>query len=516
MVSVYSGSDAPTYLDRAGQELLAEARATWARLGLPDTSVVAWGTDTFVLPWVGDAILGTLAVALGLAGADADIEGAGLVLPGTTSDQAFAAFAALDAQVPPDAVELARRVENREIDKWDWVLDDDLSASAYAARRLDVLGAQNVVARVVASRPRSGVAAPSTPDPPAPPIVVTRLDLLAESTEPENSTTPRSPVPPPLPTPPDPSSIAQLATGSFAAIDFETARPERASACAVSVALVNDGRLGESKTWLIQPVGNEYGSFNTMVHGLGPDDTADAPAFGDVWPLVLDFLADRLVVAHYAPFDLGVLRGELARSQLEWPHLTVACSMVLARRTWPGLASYSLPLLADFLDMPPFRHHDPSQDAIAAAEVVRRVLAATGAPDLTTLAESLHVRFGQLSPGSYDPCVSRTAQADWDLVPPDPSDLNPEKPFFGAGVAFTGTLMSMARREAAQLVVTAGGRFSKSMTKTTDFLVFGIQDFSKFADGERSTKTRKAEELIAKGSPLKIISEDDFLRMAYV
>lgn len=134
MVAVYEGNEMPVYLDRIGQELLAEARAAWARLDLSTRTILSWGTETLVLPWIGDAALGTLAVALRLAGLDADIEGATLLLPNATLERTQDAFRTLSEMDPPDAVDLARRVENREIDKWDWVLDEDLSAAAYAAR----------------------------------------------------------------------------------------------------------------------------------------------------------------------------------------------------------------------------------------------------------------------------------------------------------------------------------------------------------------------------------------------
>lgn len=73
--------------------------------------------------------------------------------------------------------------------------------------------------------------------------------------------------------------------------------------------------------------------------------------------------------------------------------------------------------------------------------------------------------------------------------------------------------MSMPRREAAQLVVTAGGTFTNSVSKNTDYRVFGEQDFWKFVDGESSHKTKNSQALIIDGHPLQIIGEAEFLRM---
>lgn len=316
----------------------------------------------------------------------------------------------------------------------------------------------------------------------------------------------------PLPTPPDAGLVEALTRGRFAAIDFETATFERASACAVAVATVDDGQIRGSGAWLIQPPGNHYEGWNTALHGIGPEDTASEPPFEEVMYEVLEVIGDRPLVAHYAPFDLGVLRSEYLRVGRPWPSLTVACSVVMSRRAWPGLSSYSLPLVADFLNLDPFTHHDPTADAKTCAEILRLVLAVTDADDLDAAARSLGVGLGRLEAESYNPCLARFS-GKWEFEQPDAGDLDPEHPFADADVAFTGTLMSMTRREAAQLVVDVGGRFSSSVSGKTEFLVFGEQDFTKFVDGERSTKTKKAEALLAHGHHVQIISEADFLQM---
>ena len=228
-------------------------------------------------------------------------------------------------------------------------------------------------------------------------------------------------------------------------------------------------------------------------------------------PTVLDVIGDRPIVAHYAPFDLGVIRSEYTRLGQPWPSLDVACSVVLSRRAWPGLVSYSLPMIADFLNLDSFTHHDPTADARACAEIVRLVLAVTDAESVEGAARSLGVALGRLEPGSYNRCVA-SFSGRWELEVPAAGDLDPEHPFHDADLAFTGELLSMTRREAAELVVAAGGRFSQNVSRKTEFLVFGEQDFSRFVDGERSTKTKKAEALLAEGHHIQIISEADFLQ----
>ncbi len=71
----------------------------------------------------------------------------------------------------------------------------------------------------------------------------------------------------------------------------------------------------------------------------------------------------------------------------------------------------------------------------------------------------------------------------------------------------------MTRRDAAQVVIDAGGQFNQNPGRKTDYLVFGQQDFTRFVDGDSSAKTKRALALIADGYPLQIVEEADFRRM---
>ena len=64
-----------------------------------------------------------------------------------------------------------------------------------------------------------------------------------------------------------------------------------------------------------------------------------------------------------------------------------------------------------------------------------------------------------------------------------------------------------------QRVVDAGGCCGNGMTKDTNYLVMGDQDFARLRNGEKSSKLVKAEGMIAKGADLELIGEDEFLRM---
>ena len=85
--------------------------------------------------------------------------------------------------------------------------------------------------------------------------------------------------------------------------------------------------------------------------------------------------------------------------------------------------------------------------------------------------------------------------------------------FQGQNIVFTGTLENLIRKDAAQLVINLGGSVSDSINKNTNYLVMGMQDYFRFADGKESSKTKKAKKLIDAGQDLQIIDENEFIKM---
>lgn len=85
-------------------------------------------------------------------------------------------------------------------------------------------------------------------------------------------------------------------------------------------------------------------------------------------------------------------------------------------------------------------------------------------------------------------------------------------PLFGEKLVFTGSL-SMPRSEAADAASTAGCEVETSVTKHTTVLVVGDQDIHRLSGHEKSSKHRKAEDLMKKGQQIRITGESDFQRL---
>ncbi|MEU7925812.1 exonuclease domain-containing protein [Micromonospora sp. NPDC049801] len=303
---------------------------------------------------------------------------------------------------------------------------------------------------------------------------------------------------------------------SWVAIDFETANEYRGSPCAVAMVAVQDGMLGERYTTYIQPPPSAayFSPFNMALHGITPRHVQNAPNWPQALKEIIDFVDDRPVVAHNAAFDLGVIRNACDLTDSPWPNLTYACTLVVARRTWQ-LISYSLPWVAEAAGHQFLDHHDPAADAQAAATIALAAQRAHGVDTLPELLQATRTRFGALFGGEWKGCRYQppsTSRARSALPGANP-DADPDGPFYGLTVCFTGTLLTMSRDEARHLVAEVGGQPVAGVSKKTNVLVIGEQDPSRLRPGaETSSKHQKAATLLEAGHSIEVISELDFLQ----
>jgi DNA polymerase-3 subunit epsilon len=172
----------------------------------------------------------------------------------------------------------------------------------------------------------------------------------------------------------------------WAAIDFETATSSRDSACALGIVVVEGGEEQLRQHWLIRPPGNAYAARNVEVHGIRPHDTENAPGFAAVWAEAMYLIGDRTIVAHNAPFDVGVIRGCCASFAVVPPAARYLCTVQLSRRTWPELGRHKLPIVAAHVGAD-LNHHDALSDASACSQVLRACMEVAGAGSVDALLE---------------------------------------------------------------------------------------------------------------------------------
>ena len=169
---------------------------------------------------------------------------------------------------------------------------------------------------------------------------------------------------------------------NFIAIDFETATGRRASVCEAGICVVRDGRIVETRSWLVRPQDNMYSYWNMQIHGIRPNDTEQSPEFPEVWAEISGYLDEcPVLVAHNAAFDISCIRSSLELYGLPKPDVTYYCSLRAARKLY-DFGCNTLDYLCDQFEIPYGQHHRAGDDAEMCARLFIREVKDAGWPEL--------------------------------------------------------------------------------------------------------------------------------------
>ncbi len=162
---------------------------------------------------------------------------------------------------------------------------------------------------------------------------------------------------------------------NFAAIDFETANHYPSSVCSVGVVIVRDGQITEKIYRLIRPEPEWYSYWNTRIHGLTLEDTANEKVFSDVWTEIAPKIEDLPLVAHNSPFDEGCLRAVHRVYQMDYPDYEFHCTCKASRKTFGKLLpNHQLHTVSAHCGFDLTNHHHALADAEACAWIALQII----------------------------------------------------------------------------------------------------------------------------------------------
>lgn len=279
----------------------------------------------------------------------------------------------------------------------------------------------------------------------------------------------------------------------FVAIDVETANSDMASICQIGIACYQAGTLVEEWVSYIDPE-DFFDEINISIHGITESKVRRSPKLPGVAKTLYKLLDHKIVVCH-THFDRVAISKAFDKYGIHHPKSTWLDSARVARRTWEEFAwfGYGLYNICEYLKYD-FSHHNALEDAKAAGHIMLMAMNYSG----LNLQQWIK-RVNQ----PIDPSLSRRIKCEG----------NPEGSLYGEILVFTGAL-KISRREAAEMAAQIGCQVESGVNKKTTILVVGDQDIRKLAGHDKSSKHRKAEELIFKGYPIRIICETDFKALA--
>lgn len=152
----------------------------------------------------------------------------------------------------------------------------------------------------------------------------------------------------------------------YIVFDVETPNYANDRISAIGVAVVENGAIVDERYSLVNPEAG-FDAFNMRLTGITPEMVADKPAFPALWQEIRPLFESGLPVAHYAPFDMGVLQKCLRDYGVAWkPYANYACTCAMGRVAYPALANHKLDTLCGHVGID-LNHHHAGSDSRAAA-----------------------------------------------------------------------------------------------------------------------------------------------------
>lgn len=197
----------------------------------------------------------------------------------------------------------------------------------------------------------------------------------------------------------------------FVAIDFETANKFKNSACSLAAVTVEDGKITKKGYSLIKPPYMNFDEECIAIHGIQPQEVLDKPTFDKLWSSIYNnHLKGKIVIAHNAKFDIGVLRATLDYYNIDWPELAYACTVKISRKVWPDLINHKLNTMGALLGVE-FKHHYALDDAETCAKIAIEAARLRGVNSMDALLRSIGIEAEPFIDEQYQNKQSELAKA---------------------------------------------------------------------------------------------------------
>lgn len=278
----------------------------------------------------------------------------------------------------------------------------------------------------------------------------------------------------------------------YTVIDIETTGydPRWNEIIELAALRIRGGEVAERYVTLVRP-SHDIDSFIEDLTGITNRDLLTAPFIGEALPVYLDFIGSDVVVGHNAHFDVNFIYDAAERFCRRTFRNDIVDTMRLARHILPELSSHTLSDVAQALGVVRQGEHR----ALVDCETTYAVMQALKDKGFVFHADSGGNRIHYAAKAADITAVDGLAQ--------------PDNPLYGKVCVFTGAL-SITRKDAMQAVANIGGICADSVTKKTNYLILGNNDYCMSIRDGKSSKQKRAEELILKGQDLQILSESVF------
>ncbi len=289
---------------------------------------------------------------------------------------------------------------------------------------------------------------------------------------------------------------------SYCVIDIETTglSPSWDSIIEISALKVSYDSVIDTFSSLVQPfstTGQYVDEYITELTGITNEMLSFAPKEKEVISKFKDFIGSSVLIGHNVHFDINFLYDSFEN------HLNIPLendfidTMRIARKLHTELTHHRLSDIAELYGI----DHSTAHRALKDCEITNSCYIQMKM-EISNQYQSLDLFVKHYSHSVRAKDIHATTE-----------EFNDTNILYGKVVVFTGTLEKLTRKEAMQIVANLGGINGDGITKQTNYLVVGNNDYcSQIKDG-KSNKLKKAEKLKLNGQDIEILPENVFYDM---
>ena len=283
---------------------------------------------------------------------------------------------------------------------------------------------------------------------------------------------------------------------TYTVLDIETTGldPRYCEIIEISAMKYSSGQNIGTFSTLVKP-SEPIDEYITSLTGITNDMLKSAPDISEAMQKFYNFVGSDLIVGYNVNFDINFLYDNLLNCRSLILSNSFIDVMRIARKILPGLKNHKQATVADHYGISTAGAHRAAVDCEICNAIFEKLQA-------NILATGQSLEDFKLS--------SKRSELHAKDISTENISFDTSHPLFGKVCVFTGTLEKMSRKDAMQLVVDFGGSVGDNVTKKTNYLILGNNDFCQSIKDGKSNKQKKAEDLILKGHDIEILSENVF------